>query len=106
MPAMVSRRGPGPPCRLRAAVASVILPRSRRSVVESPLVWANRLRGRRDTFTLTHTMTEPHRVNRRRLAYAAVLVALAILPNVLHVYGAVMYIPATKGGVVYLPTPD
>src|SRR5205823_14841140 len=41
-------------------------------------------------------------VCRRRLIYAALLVALAILPNVLHVYGALMYRPAG----MYLPTPD
>ena len=48
----------------------------------------------------------PRRVNRRRLVFAGLLVALAVLPNVVHVYGALMYTPATKGGVAYLPTPD
>jgi len=46
------------------------------------------------------------RVNHRRLVVAALLVSLAILPNVVHVYGALMYIPATQGGVVRLPTAD
>jgi hypothetical protein len=48
----------------------------------------------------------PRPICRRRLVYVAFLAALAILPNVVHVYGALRYVPATKGGVVYLPTPD
>jgi hypothetical protein len=45
------------------------------------------------------------RVSRRRLVYATLLAALAVLPNVVHVYGGVMYFPA-RDAWVYRPSPE